>query len=140
MAKEIRAKVKINIPAGGATPAPPVGQILGPHGINIMDFCKQFNMQTASRKGETVPVDLTIYKDRSFDFILKTPPTSELIRKKCNVAKGSSRPPEKIGAITQKDVEDIARVKMPDLNALNLDQAKKIIMGTARSMGIEVVD
>lgn len=140
MAKEIKAKVKIQIPAGAATPAPPVGQALGPHGINMMEFCKQFNAQTAQRKGDTVPVEVTIYKDRTFSFICKTPPTAELIRKKINIAKGASKPSiEKVGQISWKDIEEIARVKMPDLNASSLEEGKKIVAGTARSMGVEVV-
>ena len=106
-----------------------------------MDFCKQFNVQTDNRKGETVPVVVTIYKDRTFNFIIKTPPTSELIRKKINIAKGSSRPNvEKIGKISWKDIEEIAKLKMPDLNAFDLDQAKRIIAGTARSMGVDVIE
>jgi large subunit ribosomal protein L11 len=141
MAKEIKAKVKLQIAGGSATPVPPVGPALGQHGANIMDFCKQFNARTADRKGQTVPVEITIYADRSFDFIIKTAPVSELIRKKANVAKGSSRPhDQKVGTITWKDVEEIARIKLPDLNAFDLEQAKKTVAGSARSMGIDVVD
>ena len=141
MAKLIKAKVKMQLPASGATPAPPVGQVLGPHGINMMEFCKQFNAQTANRKGQTVPVIVTVYADRSFDFITKTPPTSELIKKKINIPKGSSKPKvDNIGKISWKDVEEIAAIKMPDLNAFDIEQAKKVVAGTARSMGIEVVD
>lgn len=141
MAKEVKAKVKLQIQGGSATPAPPVGSSLGQHGVNIMDFCKQFNAKTADRKGQTVPVEITIYVDRSFDFVVKTPPVSELIRKKANVAKGSSRPhDQKVGKITWKDVEEIARIKLPDLNAFDVEQAKKIVAGSARSMGIDVVD
>lgn len=141
MAKEIKAKVKLQIQGGSATPQPPVGSTLGQHGANIMDFCKQFNAKTADRKGQTVPVEITIYTDRSFDFIVKTPPVSELIRKKANVAKGSSRPhDQKVGKITWKDVEEIARIKLPDLNAFDVEQAKKTVAGSARSMGIDVVD
>lgn len=141
MAKAIKAKVKMQIPGGGATPAPPVGTALGPHGINMMGFCKEFNAKTSSRKGDTVPVVVTIYADRSFDFILKTAPTSELIRKKINVSKGSSKPNlEKVGKIKWADVEEIAKVKLPDLNALDMEQAKKIVAGTARSMGVDVID
>lgn len=141
MAKEIKAKVKLQIAGGAATPQPPVGSTLGQHGANIMEFCKQFNARTADRKGQTVPVEITIYADRSFDFIIKTAPVSELIRKKANVAKGSSRPhDQKVGTITWKDVEEIARIKLPDLNAFDLEQAKKTIAGSARSMGIDVVD
>lgn len=141
MAKKIKAKVKLQIPGAGATPAPPVGSSLGQHGANIMDFCKKFNAKTADRKGQTVPVEITIYEDRSFDFIIKTPPVSELIRKKANVTKGSSRPHEqKVGSVTWKDIEEIAQIKLPDLNAFDLEQAKKIVAGSARSMGIDVVD
>jgi large subunit ribosomal protein L11 len=141
MAKEIKAQVKMQLPAGGATPAPPVGSALGPHGINMMEFCKQFNAQTADRKGQTVPVIVTIYKDRSFDFVTKTPPTSELIKKKINISKGSSKPSvDSVGVISWKDIGEIAAIKMPDLNAIDMDQAKKIVAGSARSMGIEVKD
>jgi large subunit ribosomal protein L11 len=141
MAKEVKAKVKLQIPGGGATPAPPVGSTLGQHGANIMEFCKQFNGKTGDKRGQTVPVEITIYTDRSFDFILKTPPVSELIRKKANVSKGSSRPHElKVGKISWKDVEEIAQIKLPDLNAFTIDQAKKIVAGSARSMGIDVID
>jgi len=138
---EVKAKVKIQILGGSATPAPPVGTALGPHGVNIMDFCKAFNAQTMQRKGETIPVVITIYKDRKFDFILKTSPTSELIKKKINLKKGSSRPNSaKVGKLTQRDVEDIAKAKLVDLNAVDVEAAKKIVAGTARSMGVEVIE
>ncbi len=141
MAKEIKAKVKLQIPGGSATPAPPVGSTLGQHGANIMDFCKQFNAKTADKKGQTVPVEITIYTDRSFEFVVKTPPVSELIRKRANVSKGSSRPHEqKVGKISWNDVEEIAKIKMPDLNAFTIEKAKKIVAGSARSMGIDVID
>lgn len=141
MAKEIKAKVKLQLKGSAATPAPPAGSALGPHGVNIMEFCKQFNAQTASRKGETVPVEITVYKDRSFTFVLKTPPTSELILKKINVAKGSSKPNLiKVGKISWADIESIAKVKMPDLNAVDLEEAKRIVAGTARSMGVDVFE
>jgi len=141
MAKEIKAQIKLQIPGGGASPAPPVGNNLGQHGVNIMDFCKQFNAQTSDKKGQTVPVLITIYTDRSFTFELKTPPVSELIRKKIGKAKGSSRPNvDKVGQITWADAEEIAKIKMPDLNAFTIEQAKKIIAGSARSMGVDVVD
>ena len=114
---DIKAKVKIQISGGAATPAS-IGSALGPHGVNMMDFCKQFNAQTAQRKGETVPVVITVFKNRTFEFILKTPPTSELIRKKANLKKGSARPHEvKVGKLTQNDVEEIAKIKFSDLNA-----------------------
>jgi large subunit ribosomal protein L11 len=138
---EVKAKVKIQILGGSATPAPPVGTALGPHGVNIMEFCKAFNAQTGQRKGETIPVIVTVFKNRTFEFILKTSPTSELIRKKINLKKGSARPNTlKVGKLTQKDVEDIAKAKFIDLNAVDLDAAKKTVAGTARSMGIEVLE
>jgi large subunit ribosomal protein L11 len=140
MAKEIKAQIKLLIPGGAATPAPPVGSSLGQQQVNIMEFCKQFNAKTANRKGETVPVVITVYKDKTFDFVTKTAPASELIKKRINITKGSSKPnTEFVGQITWKDIEDIARVKMEDLNALDIEQAKKIIAGSARSMGIKVV-
>jgi large subunit ribosomal protein L11 len=140
MAKEVKAKIKLQIPGGAATPAPPVGSSLGQQQVNIMDFCKQFNAKTANRKGETVPVLITVYKDKSFDFIVKTSPSSELIKKKVNISKGSSKPnTEFVAQITWNDIEDIAKVKMQDLNADDIEQAKKIIAGSARSMGIKVV-
>lgn len=141
MAKEIKVQIKLQIQGGAATPAPPVGSSLGQHGANIMEFCKQFNAQTSNRKGETVPVIVTVYKDRTFDFVVKTPPTSELIKKKINLSKGSSNPKSnKVGKISWKDIEDIARIKMPDINAVDIEQAKKIVAGSARSMGVDVVD
>ena len=141
MEKEIKAKIKLQIPGGGATPAPPVGSALGQQGVNIMEFCKQFNAKTAQRKGETVPVVIEVYKDRTFSFITKTAPTSELIRKKINISKGSPNSKETIvGKIVKKDLEDIAKIKMPDLNANDLGQAIKIVAGTARSMGVEIAD
>lgn len=138
MEKPIQANVRLKIMGGAATPAPPVGQVLGPQGINLMDFCKQFNAATADRKGEKVPVVVTVYKDKSFTFILKTPQTSELLLKKAKAAKGSSAPPAKVGTISWADVEEIAKIKMPDLNAMGIEEAKKVIAGTARSMGIEI--
>jgi large subunit ribosomal protein L11 len=139
MAKEVKAKVKMQIPGGGATPAPPVGSALGPHGINMMDFCKAFNAQTADRKGDTVPVIVTVYKDRSFEFITKTPPASELIRKAIKISKGSSNPnTQKVGKISWDAIAEIAKIKFPDLNTNDIEEAKKIIAGTARSMGVDV--
>lgn len=141
MAKVIKAKVKLQIPGASATPAPPVGSALGQQGVNIMEFCKQFNAKTASKKGETVPVVVTVYQDKTFDFVVKTPPTTELIKKKLSLAKGSSKPNlEKVGKMSWKDVEDIATIKLPDLNATDIEQAKKIVVGSARSMGIDVGD
>lgn len=138
--KPIKANIKLQIPGGAANPAPPVGSALGQHGVNIMDFCKKFNAATADRKGTTVPVIITVYQDRTFDFITKTPPASELIRKKANVEKGASVHTAPVARITWKDAEEIAKIKMADLNAHDLEQAKKIIAGSARSMGIEVKD
>lgn len=136
---EIKAKVKIQISGGSANPAS-VGSSLGPHGINMMEFCKAFNAQTASRKGETVPVVITIFKNRTFEFILKTPPTSELIKKRISLKKGSARPHEiKVGKLTQNDVEEIAKIKLSDLNVVDLAAAKKVVEGTARSMGVDVL-
>lgn len=141
MAKEVKAKIKLQIPGGGATPAPPVGSTLGQHGVNIMDFCQKFNKETAQRKGETVPVELTIYKDRTFDFLCKTAPASELIKKKINLKKGSARPnTDKVGKISWTDIEEIAKIKLQDLNAYDIDQAKKIVAGSARSMGVEIIE
>jgi len=141
MTKEVKAKIKLRVSGGAATPAPPVGSMLGQHGVNIMDFCKQFNAKTADKKGQTVPVEIVVYVDKSFDFGIKTTPVSELIRKKANVSKGSPRPHElKVGKLSWKDVEEIAQIKFPDLNANDIEQAKKIVAGSARSMGIEVVD
>lgn len=140
MAKDIKAKLKLQIPGGAATPAPPVGSALGQHGVNLMDFCKRFNAQTADRKGQTVPVVVTVFTDKTCEFEVKTAPVSELIKKKSNVAKGSSRPHEqKVGKISWADIEEIARIKLPDLNAHSLEQAKSMVAGSARSMGIDVV-
>jgi len=141
MSKKIKATIKLQIQAASATPAPPVGSSLGQHGVNIMDFCKKFNAATASRKGETVPVFINVYTDKTFDFILKTPPVSELLRKRANIQKGARNPgKEQVGTIKWKDVEEIAKIKMPDLNAFNLDSAKKVVAGSARSMGLAVID
>lgn len=139
--KKVKANIKLQIPGGGATPAPPVGSALGQQGVNIMDFCKKFNAQTANRKGETVPVVITVYVDKSFDFITKTPPVSELIRKKIGIAKGASKPgTQTAGTIKWSDLEEIAKVKMQDLNAFDIEAAKKIVAGSARSMGLTVED
>ena len=138
--KKATAVVKIQIPAGAATPAPPVGTALGPHGVAIMDFCKEYNAKTEAQKGTIVPVEITIYEDRSFSFILKTPPTSVLIKQAAGLDKGSQNPSkETAGSITDAQVAEIAQVKMPDLNANDLDAAKLQVAGTARSMGIDVV-
>ena len=141
MAKKVKAKIKLQIPGGGATPAPPIGSALGQHGVSIMDFCKKFNANTANRKGETVPVFITVYTDRSFDYILKTTPVSELLRKKAKIQKGSSNPgKEKAGVVKWSDIEEIAKIKTPDLNAFDIQAAKKVIAGSARSMGLEIID
>jgi large subunit ribosomal protein L11 len=140
MAKKVTAVVKIQIAAGKATPAPPVGTALGPHGLNIMDFCKNFNARTAKDEGLIIPAVVTIYADRSYTFVTKTPPASILLKRAANLAKGSNEPNKnKVGTVTKKQVEDIARLKMPDLNTESLDQAYKTVAGTARSMGIDVV-
>ena len=139
--KKIAALVKVQLQAGGATPAPPVGTALGPHGVNIMDFCKQYNAATESQRGNVIPVEITIYEDRSFSFITKTPPAPELIKKAAGVDKGSGTPHmEKVGSVTAAQVREIAQTKMPDLNANTIEAAEKIIAGTARSMGITVKD
>jgi large subunit ribosomal protein L11 len=140
MAKQIIAKVKLEIAAGQANPAPPVGTALGPHGVNIMDFCKAYNEKTESMRGQIIPVEITIYEDQSFDFILKTPPAAELIKKAANLTKGSDNPLNKVGKITAEQVRQIAETKMPDLNANDLEAASKIVAGTARSMGVEVTE
>ncbi|HEB75261.1 MAG TPA: 50S ribosomal protein L11 [Nitrospirae bacterium] len=141
MAKEVIAEVRLQIQAGKASPAPPVGPALGPHGINIMDFCKQFNAKTESMGDTIIPAVLTIYSDRSFTFITKTPPAAELIKKAAGVIKGASETgKETVGRITIEQAKEIATTKMPDLNAYTVDDAVKIIEGTARSMGIEVVE
>jgi len=140
MAKKVQAMVKLQIPAGKATPAPPVGTALGPHGVNIMDFCKNFNAKTAKEDGMITPVVVTIYADRSYSFITKTPPASVLLKKVANLAKGSAEPNKnKVGTVTARQVEDIARAKLPDLNCQDLDAAVKTVRGTARSMGIDVI-
>jgi large subunit ribosomal protein L11 len=137
--KKIAAIVKVQLNAGAATPAPPVGTALGPHGVNIMDFVKQYNAATDSQRGNVIPVEITIYEDRSFTFVTKTPPAPELIKKAAGVQKGSGEPHKtKVGSMTQAQVRDIAQVKMPDLNATTIEAAEKIIAGTARSMGIKV--
>lgn len=138
---EIKARLRLLIPGGGATPAPPVGAALGQQGVNIMDFCKKFNEKTSDRKGQIVPCLVTVYTDKKFDFVTKTTPASELIKKKLGIEKGAQKPKsERVGTISMKDLAEIAKIKMADLNALSLEQATKIIAGSARSMGIEVVD
>jgi large subunit ribosomal protein L11 len=137
--KKVAAVVKVQLQAGQANPAPPVGTALGPHGVNIMDFCKAYNAQTESMRGNVVPVEITIYEDRSFTFITKTPPAAEMIKKAAGLQKGSATPhTDKVGKITADQVREIAQTKMPDLNANDIDGAMKIVEGTARSMGITV--
>ena len=139
MAKKIVANIKLQVVAGKATPAPPVGSALGPHGLNIMDFCKAFNAKTAKQEGLIIPVVVTVYSDRSYSFITKTPPAAVLLKKAANIAKGSGTPNKsKVAKVSMKDVKEIAQLKMADLNAASLDAAVKIVMGTARSMGVEV--
>ncbi|ACM22395.1 MULTISPECIES: 50S ribosomal protein L11 [Thermotoga] len=141
MAKKVAAQIKLQLPAGKATPAPPVGPALGQHGVNIMEFCKRFNAETADKAGMILPVVITVYEDKSFTFIIKTPPASFLLKKAAGIESGSSEPKRKIvGKVTRKQIEEIAKIKMPDLNANDLEAAMRIIEGTARSMGIEVVD
>ena len=138
--KKVAAIVKIQIPAGKATPAPPVGTALGPHGVNIMDFCKNFNAKTAKDDGLIIPVVVTIYSDRSYTFITKTPPAAVLLKRAANIAKGSGTPNKaKVGTVTAKQVEEIAKIKLPDLNAESLEAAIKTVAGTARSMGLDVI-
>jgi large subunit ribosomal protein L11 len=139
MAKKIVGMVKLQVPAGKATPSPPVGPALGQHGVNIMEFCKNFNEQTRGKEGLIIPVVVTIYADHSFTFITKTPPAAVLLKQAAGIAKGSGKPnKEKVGKVTRDQIQDIARTKMPDLNAIDLEEAVKIIEGTARSMGLEV--
>jgi large subunit ribosomal protein L11 len=139
MAKKVLTLIKLQVPAGAANPAPPVGPALGQHGVNIMEFCKAFNAQTQQDAGTIIPVEITVFEDRSFTFITKTPPAAVLIKEAAGIEKGSGEPNrEKVGAITREQVREIAERKMPDLNANDLDQASRIIEGTARSMGVEV--
>ena len=138
MAKKVKTIIKLQIPAGKATPAPPVGPAVAPH-LNVMEFVKQYNERTASQAGTVVPVEITVYEDRSFNFVLKTPPAAELLRKAAGVASGSATPNRaKVGTVTREQLRDIAQTKLPDLNATTLEAAEKIIEGTARSMGITV--
>ena len=139
MAKKIIANIKLQVQAGKATPAPPVGSALGPHGLNIMDFCKSFNAKTAKQEGLIIPVVVTVYSDRTYSFVTKTPPAAVLLKKAANIAKGSGEPNKtKVGKVTMKQVREIAQAKMPDLNASTPDAAMNIVLGTARSMGLEV--
>ncbi len=139
MAKKVIGMIKLQIPAGKATPAPPVGPALGQHGVNIMDFCKAFNAKTQGQEGLIIPVVITVYQDRSYSFITKTPPAAVLLKRAASIAKGSAEPNKtKVAKVDMKQVEEIAKLKMPDLNAASLEAAVKIIAGTARSMGIEL--
>jgi|SRR5579884_3924009 large subunit ribosomal protein L11 len=140
MAKKVRAVVKLQIPGGKATPAPPVGPALGQHGVNIMGFVKEYNEKTAGQAGTIVPVEITIFEDRSFTFILKTPPATELLKKAAGIEKGSAAQKRtKVGSVPREELRRIAEIKMKDLNAMDLDAAERMIEGTARSMGLEVV-
>ena len=139
MAKEAIKKIKLQIPAGKATPAPPVGTVLGPAGINLQDFCTKYNDATRDKMGDILPVEISIYEDRSFDFIIKTPPTAFLLKKYAKVAKGSVKgSKEKVATLSQAQLKEIAEIKLPDLNAYTVEQAMKIIAGTAKNMGVEV--
>lgn len=141
MAKPIIGKIKLEIPAGKANPAPPVGPALGQHGVNIMEFCKAFNNKTKDQEGMIIPVVITVYKDRSFTFIMKTPPAAILLKKAANIEKGSKEPNrEKVGKVTKRKIREIAELKMTDLNAVDIESAMKIIEGTAKNMGLEIID
>jgi large subunit ribosomal protein L11 len=141
MAKKLLTKIKLQIPGGQANPAPPVGPALGQHGLNISEFCQKFNDASKDKMGDIIPVEISVYEDRSYDFILKTPPAAELIKKVLKIKKGSGKPlTEKIASITQAQLKEIAEIKLPDLNTDNLEAAKKIIAGTARQMGVEIKD
>ena len=141
MAKKIVAEIKLQIPAGQANPSPPVGPALGQRGVNIMEFCKAFNAQTQAQAGLIIPVIITVYADRSFTFITKTPPAADLLKKAAGIEKGSARPNrDKIGRVTRTQIEEIARTKLPDLNTTSVESAMRTIEGTARNMGLEVVD
>ncbi|TKJ34930.1 50S ribosomal protein L11 [bacterium (candidate division B38) B3_B38] len=140
MAKKVAAYIKLQVPAGKATPAPPVGPALGQHGLNIMNFCKAFNEKTKADEGTIIPVVITVYEDRTYSFVTKTPPAAVLLKKAAGIAKGSEQPKkEKVAEVSRQQIEEIAKTKMPDLNADNLEKAIKIIEGTAKSMGIEII-
>ena len=141
MAKKEVAKIKLQIEAGKANPAPPVGPALGQHGVNIMEFCKAFNAKTQNEEGMVIPVVITVYQDKSFSFITKTPPAAVLLKKAAGISKGSSEPnKDKVGKVTKKQVEEIAKIKLPDLNTTSIEAAMRTVEGAARSMGIEIVD
>jgi large subunit ribosomal protein L11 len=139
MAKKVKAIVKLQIQGGKANPAPPVGTALGPHGINLMQFCKEYNAKTSNQVGQVIPAEVTVYQDGSFSFVLKTPPTADLLKKALSIKSGSAVPNrDKVGTVTQAQLQEIAEIKMKDLNAMDVEAAKKIVAGTARSMGIRV--
>lgn len=139
--KKVVGKIKLQIPAGKANPAPPIGPALGQHGVNIMQFCKEYNAKTADQAGMIVPVEITVFEDRSFDFILKTPPAAVLLKKAAGVEKGSNQPNKnKVATLTRAQIRDIAKIKMPDLNATSMEAAESMVIGTAKNMGITVVD
>ena len=141
MAKKITGQIKLQIPAGQANPAPPVGPALGQHGVNIMGFCKEFNAKTKEQAGLVIPVVITVYQDKSFTFITKSPPASVLLKKAANIASGSGKPnQDKVGKVTKKQVREIAELKAPDLNSASVEAAERMVLGTARSMGIELAD
>jgi large subunit ribosomal protein L11 len=141
VAKKVVGKVKLQIPAGKAVPSPPVGPALGQHGVNIMQFCKEYNAKTQDKAGTIIPVEITVYEDRSFEFVLKTPPAAELLKKAAGIEKGSNTPNKtKVGSISKAKVTEIAKIKLPDLNATSVEAAEKMIRGTARNMGITVSD
>ncbi|MEJ5299955.1 MAG: 50S ribosomal protein L11 [Thermodesulforhabdaceae bacterium] len=141
MAKKVIANIKLQVPAGQANPSPPIGPALGQHGVNIMEFCKAFNAKTQGQEGMIIPVVITVYSDKSFTFITKTPPASVLLKKAAQIAKGSQEPGRaKVGTVTRSQIEEIAKLKLPDLNARDLEKAIKTIEGTAKSMGLEIVD
>lgn len=141
MAKEVKTTVKLQIPAGAATPAPPVGPAIGQHGLNIQQFCQQFNDQTKDKRGNIIPVEITVYTDRTFTFVLKTPPAADLLKKAAGIKQGSGNPLlKKVGKVTKAQIKEIAEAKMVDLNAYDIDAAMKIIEGTARQMGLTVVE
>ena len=140
MAKKVAGFIKLQIPAGQANPAPPVGPALGQHSVNIMEFCKAFNERTSAQQGDVIPVEITVFEDRSFTFITKTPPAAELLKKAARIAKGSGEPQNPVATVKRDQVREIAERKMPDLNAIDIDGAMKIVEGTARSMGIVVED
>lgn len=139
MPKKVKTIIKLNLKAGEATPAPPVGPALGQHGINIVQFCQEYNKRTQDKKGDVIPAVITVYEDKSFDFVTKLPPIAEFVKKKLKLEKASGEPgKETVGELTEKDLEEIAKEKMPDLNTQDLEQAKKIVAGTARSMGVKI--